>query len=50
MERVLGVLQDEGMKFPVIALAREQKAPAHGRTPNPKPNPARTLSLSLPET
>ena len=28
MERVLGVLQEEGMKFPVIALAREQKVPA----------------------
>ena len=35
MERVLGVLQEEGMKFPVIALAREQKVPAYGRTPNP---------------
>jgi len=29
MERVLGVLQEEGMKFPVIALAREQKVPAY---------------------
>ena len=38
MERVLGVLQEEGMKFPVIALAREQKVPAHDRTRNPKPN------------
>ena len=29
MERVLGVLQEEGIKFPVIALAREQKVPAY---------------------
>jgi len=29
MERVLGTLQEEGMKFPVIALAREQKVPAY---------------------
>ena len=29
LERVLGTLQEEGMKFPVIALAREQKVPAY---------------------
>ena len=42
MERVLGVLQEEGMKFPVIALAREQKVPATPRltlTPNPNAYP-----------
>jgi len=39
MERVLGVLQEQGMKFPVIALAREQKVPAHDRAPSPNPNP-----------
>ena len=29
MERVLGVLQEAGMRFPVIALAKEQKVPAY---------------------
>lgn len=29
MERVLGTLQEEGMKFPVVALAREKKVPAY---------------------
>ena len=29
MERVLSVLQDSGFKFPVVALAREQKVPAY---------------------
>ena len=29
MERVLSTLQEEGMRFPVIALAREQKVPAY---------------------
>ena len=29
MERVLNTLQEEGMRFPVIALAREQKVPAY---------------------
>ena len=29
MERVLGTLQEEGMKFPVVALARESKVPAY---------------------
>ena len=37
MERVLGVLQEEGMKFPVIALAREQKVRG----------PASALALAL---
>jgi hypothetical protein len=29
MERVLGVLEEAGLKFPVIALAKEQKVPAY---------------------
>jgi hypothetical protein len=29
MERVLSVLQDAGMRFPVIVLAKEQKVPAY---------------------
>jgi len=29
MERVLSVLQDAGMRFPVIAFAKEQKVPAY---------------------
>jgi hypothetical protein len=29
MERVLGVLQEAGMRFPVIALAKEQKVPGY---------------------
>ena len=29
MERVLGVLQEAGMKFPIIALAKEQKVPKY---------------------
>ena len=29
LERVLSVLQGAGMKFPVIALAKEQKVPAY---------------------
>ena len=29
MERVLSVLQDVGLKFPVIALAKETKVPAY---------------------
>ena len=29
LERVLGTLQEAGLKFPVIALAKEQKVPAY---------------------
>lgn len=29
MERVLGVLQEAGMQFPIIALAKEQKVPGY---------------------
>jgi hypothetical protein len=32
MERVLGVLQDAGFSFPVVALAKEQKVPAYKLT------------------